>query len=414
MNKEDLNQPDLEAYQQALTLLQRCLTSTGFTATPIDVDNDARIWTRDGVITGLAALASGEKDLIKGFDNTLSTIAANQGKHGEIPSNVSVDGNDVSYGHLAGRVDAALWYVIGVCALLNHTKRSSQKIRFLLTVERALYLAECWEYNDRGFLYTPITGNWADEYVQQGYVLSDLLLYEMALRSAGQVFTNKEWQKEAVELRRMLEVNYWPRETLVEDARVYHTLAYREQLLRRGETKHWLPAFSPAGYVSYFDGMAHALALITDLGDGEQQQQAADYVHGLEAQIDSTLLPAFWPIIKPGDPQWAVLEANHLYEQIKNQPYLYHNGGLWSTLTGLYAVGLVQHQQKERALQLLSALNAANAQGREGRQWEFAEYHHGQTHASMGAQYQAWSAAAGVLAHQAVWHNEIPWPLSVL
>ena len=79
-------------------------------------------------------------------------------------------------------------------------------------------------------------------------------------------------------------------------------------------------------------------------------------------------------------------------------------------LTGLYIVGLVQHQQKERALQLLSELNAANAQGREGRQWDFAEYHHGLTHAPMGTHFQAWSAAAGVLAHQAVWHNEIPWP----
>ncbi|MBV9710769.1 MAG: hypothetical protein JO011_07645 [Ktedonobacteraceae bacterium] len=411
MNSEKAQDADLEAYQQSLALIQRCLTSTGFVASPVDVDNYSRIWTRDGVITGLAAIASGEKDLVKGFDDTLSTIAANQGKHGEIPSNVSVDGKEVSYGRLTGRVDAALWYVIGVCALLNHTGRSSQKVRFLLSVERALYLAECWEYNDRGFLYTPVSGNWADEYVQQGYVLSDLLLYEMALHSAGQVFANKEWQKKALELRRMLEVNYWPRETLVEDVLVYHSLAYREQL-KRGETRHWLPAFSSAGYVSYFDGMAHALALITDLGDDEQQRQAAEYVHDLEKEVGSVLLPAFWPVIKPGDAQWAALEANHLSEQVKNQPYQYHNGGLWPMLAGLYAVGLVQHQQRERALQLLSGLNAANMQGREDRQWEFAEYHHGQTHAPMGTHYQAWSAAAGILAHQAVWHDMIPWPLA--
>jgi hypothetical protein len=412
MNIENEIMPDNEAYQQSLALIKRCRTPAGFVASPIDVDNYARIWTRDGVITGLAALISGEKELVKAFDDTLSTIAMNQGKHGEIPSNVSVDGKEASYGHLAGRVDAALWYVIGVCALLNHTKRSSQNVRFLLSVERALYLAECWEYNDRGFLYTPISGNWADAYVQQGYVLSDLLLYEMALRSAGQVFMNKEWQKEAVVLRRMLEVNYWPRETFVEDPLVYHSFAYREQV-KRGEPQHWLPAFSPVGYVSYFDGMAHALALITNLGDIEQQQQAAMYVHGLEAQIGNGLLPAFWPVIKPGDPQWAALEAHHLSEQIKNQPYQYHNGGLWSMLTGLYAVGLAQHQQKERAIQLLSAMNAANTQGREDRQWEFAEYHHGQTYAPMGTHYQAWNAAATILAHQAIWQDMVPWPLSM-
>jgi Alkaline and neutral invertase len=409
MNEQAV-QPDLEAYQQALALLHRCLTPAGFVASPVDVDNYARVWTRDGVITGLAAIASGDKNLIKGFDTTLNNIAAYQGKHGEIPSNITVDGQQVSYGRLTGRVDATLWYIIGVCALLNSTKRSSQKVRFWLSVERALNLAECWEYNDRGFIYTPISGNWADEYVQQGYVLADLLLYEIALCSAGQVFGNKEWQQEASELRQMLEVNYWPRAEQIDNSLVYHPSAYRDQV-QRGEKRHWLPAFSPSGYVSYFDGMAHALALLTDLGSSEQRQQATEYVEGLELQIGSALLPAFWPVIQPGDAEWAALEANHLYEKIKNQPYLYHNGGLWPMLTGLYAAGLMRSKQKERAVHVLTALNAANRQGRDEREWEFAEYHHGQTHHPMGTHYQAWSAAAAVLAHQAVWHDTVPWPL---
>ncbi|SRR6266487_424761 len=404
--------PDLEAYQQALALLHRCLTPAGFVASPVDVDNYARVWTRDGVITGLAAIASDDKNLVKGFDTTLNNIAAYQGKHGEIPSNITVDGQQVSYGHLTGRVDATLWYIIGVCALLNHTKRSSQKVRFWLSVERALNLAECWEYNDRGFIYTPISGNWADEYVQQGYVLADLLLYEIALSSAGQVFGNKEWQQEAATLRQMLEVNYWPRATLVDDPLVYHLSAYRDQV-QREEKRYWLPAFSPSGYVSYFDGLAHALALLTDLGSSEQRQQTIEYVQGLEPQIGSALLPAFWPVIHPGDPQWAALEANHLYKKVKNQPYLYHNGGLWPMITGLYAVGLIHSKQKERARHVLTTLNAANMQGREGREWEFAEYHHGQTHDPMGTHYQAWSAASAVLAHQAVWHDNVPWPLYI-
>jgi Alkaline and neutral invertase len=410
MEKEEATQADLNAYEQSLALLHRCLTPAGFVASPVNVDNYARVWTRDGVITGLAALASGDKNLIKGFDTTLNNIAAYQGKHGEIPSNITTDGQQVSYGRLAGRVDATLWYVIGVCALVDYTKRSSQKVRFWLSVERALNLAECWEYNDRGFIYTPISGNWADEYVQQGYVLADLLLYEMALRSAGQVFNNKEWQQEAASLRQMLEVNYWPRATLLDDPLVYHPSAYRDQV-QRGEKPHWLPAFSPSGYVFYFDGLAHALALLTNLGSGEQRQQAEQYVQSLEPQIGSVLLPAFWPVIRPGDPQWAALEANHLYEQVKNQPYLYHNGGLWPMITGLYVAGLMKQGHSERAQRMLSALNAANEQGREGRQWEFAEYHHGQTHEPLGTHFQAWSAAAVVLAHQAVWQNNMPWPL---
>ncbi len=77
------------------------------------------------MITGLAALASGNPKLIDGMGRTLATLRDQQGPHGEIPSNVSVDGHTVSYGTLAGRVDALLWYVIGVCAYIHYTGDSS-------------------------------------------------------------------------------------------------------------------------------------------------------------------------------------------------------------------------------------------------------------------------------------------------
>ncbi len=405
-----------EAYQQSLALLRRCLSPAGFVASPTDIDNYARVWARDGVITGLAGLASGDAKLIDGMERTLDTLATYQGPHGEIPSNVTVDGKQVSYGRLAGRVDALLWYIIGVCAYLDYTKHASRKVRYWLSVERALFLAACWEYNNRGLLYIPISGDWADEYIQQGYVLYDQLLYEIALRSAGLVFKNRECQSRSAGLRQLLEINYWPQLTLCDDPLVYHPHAYRYEAERSGQDeqsigRHWLPAFSPGGYVRYFDGMTHALALITDLGNEEQRQSAEEYVQALERQIGSALLPAFWPVIQSGEPEWVVLEANHLYGEVKNQPYLYHNGGLWPVITGLYAVGLVRHNEKERATRLLTAINAANAQGRDGQRWEFAEFHHGQTHEPLGTRDLAWSAAAGVLAHQAVWQGSVPWPL---
>ncbi|HLG62641.1 MAG TPA: glycoside hydrolase 100 family protein [Ktedonosporobacter sp.] len=403
-------QSNTEAYQQALALLRRCLTPAGFVASAVDADNYARVWARDGVMSGLAALASGDDELIKGMESTLDTIAKYQGPHGEIPSNVSLDGSQVSYGTLAGRVDALLWYVIGVCAYLDYTRHNSRKVRYWLSVERALFLAACWEYNDRGLLYTPLSGNWADEYVQQGYVLADQLLYAIALGCAGLVFKQKEWQKKADALRELIAVNYWPQQALCDDPRVYHPQAYRYQA-EQGEQSYWLPAFSPGGYACYFDGLAHALMLLTDLGSEEQRLQADAYVQVLAQQTGSALLPAFWPVIGPGDPQWAILEANHLYGKLKNQPYMYHNGGLWPVLTGLYTVGLVRQGRKERAEQLLNALNAANALGQDGREWDFAEYHHGQTHQPMGTYHLAWSAAATVLAERAVRDGVAPWPL---
>ncbi len=401
---------DTLAYARSLDMLRRCLSTAGFVASPTNIDNYARVWARDGVIEGLAALASGDTGLIAGMERTLHTLRQHQGPHGEIPSNVSVDGSQVSFGRLVGRVDALLWYVIGVCSFLQCVNDVQAKVEYQVSVERALFLAGCWEFNNRGLIYTPLAGNWADEYIQQGYVLSDQLLYLLALRSAGQVFVSQTWLAKAETLRQLLVVNYWPRLSLSNNLLVYHPYAYSYQL-QQGENEYWLPTFSPGGYATYFDGLAHALALLTQLGDDEQRLQAEEYVQILEQRIGNGLLPAFWPVIQPGEPAWAALESNHLYEQLKNQPYLYHNGGLWPVLTGLYVVGLVRCSQLERAKHLLTALNQANAQGNMTEQWTFSEYHHGQTYAAMGTWYQGWSAAAGVMAHQAVWHSSIALPL---
>jgi glycogen debranching enzyme len=400
---------DTDAYQRSLALLHRCLSPAGFLASPDHVDNYARIWARDGVIAGLAALASGNADLIVGLQRTLDILAQHQGPHGEIPSNVTSDGEHVSYGRLVGRVDALLWYVIGVCAYMQYTIQADRE-HYRSSIERALFLAGCWEYNNRGLMYTPISGNWADEFVQQGYVLSDQLLYETALQAAGRVFRQQAWLEKARALHQTLAVNYWPRVALSDDPHVYHPHAYRHQS-EWGESNHWLPAFSPSGYATYFDGLAHALALLTDLGDNDQQAQAERHVQLQEAQIGSALLPAFWPVIQPGNSGWRELQSNHLYGKMKNMPYMYHNGGLWPMLTGLEVMGLVRHGAWERARHLLTAINTANAKGSDNSQWDFAEYQHAQTHLPMGTKHVGWSAAAGILAHQAVWHGISCWPL---
>jgi hypothetical protein len=41
---------------------------------------------------------------------------------------------------------------------------------------------EAWEFNNKGLLYVPLSGNWADEYITDGYVLYDQLLRVWALK----------------------------------------------------------------------------------------------------------------------------------------------------------------------------------------------------------------------------------------
>jgi GH15 family glucan-1,4-alpha-glucosidase len=399
-----------EAYARALDLLRACSSPAGFLASSSDIDNYAHVWARDGVMTGLAALASNELGLITTLRQTLRTLARYQGPHGEIPSNVSVDGCKVSYGHLVGRVDAVLWYVIGVSAYLRYTNDTLFKEAMRESVERALFLAGSWEYNTRGLIYTPLAGNWANEYIQHGYVFADQALYVLALQNAGDVFKQSTWSQKAIRLRKLLELNYWPRNPLTNDPNIYHPHAYRAQA-SQGEPAHWLPAFSPGGYTTTFDGLAQALALLATIGSDDQRIQTDKFVEQLEQQIGSALLPAFWPVIQPSDSGWLALEHNHLYDELKNQPFAYHNGGLWPVITGLYAVGLAYYGRQARARHLLAALATANAQGHSGNTWGFAEYHNGLTHAPMGTPHMARSAAATILAHRVLTRGSTAWPI---
>jgi len=111
------------AYQKAIDLLHEVASPNGFLASAENTTNYKRVWTRDGVICGISALASGDEKLIEAFKNTLKTLAKHQHIVGTIPSNVLIkDGkSEVSYGGLAGRVDAVTWFVIGVCQYAFYT-----------------------------------------------------------------------------------------------------------------------------------------------------------------------------------------------------------------------------------------------------------------------------------------------------
>ena len=96
MNKPTSHEPqtdsrDTEGYRQAIQLLHACSTADGFIASRTERDNYHRVWARDGVIVGLAALMSQDPDLIETFRCTLLTLTKHQGPHGEIPSNVDTE-----------------------------------------------------------------------------------------------------------------------------------------------------------------------------------------------------------------------------------------------------------------------------------------------------------------------------------
>lgn len=396
-----------EAYARALTLLERCASPDGFLAAPTETANYRRVWSRDGVIIGLAALMSRDTHLIDTFRRTLLTLANHQGPQGEIPSNVDAVNGRVSYGGTTGRVDASLWFIIGCGEYWRTTGDGVFLESVTAPLRRATFLLRAWEFNNRGLLFVPPAGDWADEYVQSGYVLYDQLLYLQAQRTTAAIYRHiDDAEAELIEqrctrLEELIRANYWFQGVKRPPPGVYH-----DKLYQRGfesdhcRCHHWVPFFSPHGYGYRFDAFANVLASLLHVADDEQR----DRVDGFVSRITSgapKLLPAFHPVIAPIDDDWEDLQMTFSYT-FRNHPYEYHNGGLWPMVTGFYAADLAQRGLREEAAAFLDGINWAGSLAADGEPWSFPEFIHGRDVTPGGTQHQAWSAAAAVMGRRAL------------
>ncbi|MEY3500127.1 MAG: hypothetical protein RL308_1796 [Bacteroidota bacterium] len=378
-------------YIKAIELLQKVSSSEGFLASAQNISNYKRVWARDGVICGLAALASGNEKLIETFKNTLETLAANQHENGTIPSNVMTNGaeKEVSYGGLAGRVDAVTWFIIGICQYAFYKKDEDFVSKYDAAIQKCMKLMEAWEFNNKHLMYVPLSGNWADEYITDGYVLYDQLLRVWALKSYNH-FANKE----AIALKiknitAQIELNFTPNAV----GEKYHERAYTE-----ANIKEFMPcSFSPAGYKTQFDAFANSLVLMLNIGSAEFQKSILNHFGELENQMPMQLIPAFWPPIHETDIDWNLLKNNCKYE-FRNYPNEFHNAGSWPMVNGFYGLALVTKNKKQEADLLLKNINKANAI----EDYSFYENFNSETKKPNGVPYCAWSAAAAVMLHQSI------------
>lgn len=354
--------------EAALDLLRRCATPAGFIAAVPERDNYRHVWARDGVICGLAGRAAGDDGMGDALARTLRTLAKRQGPSGQLPSNVDPVSGRVSYGGKAGRVDATLWWLVGV-----HEAGLADELS--ACVERARGVLRAWELNDRGLLYVPRAGDWADEYVLSGYLLYDQALRVWVRRAAGRT-------EDAETLSAMIESSFWPRG----DGK-----SYDERLLAPHadpNRRHPLAGFDPGRVHSQFDAFGTALCCLLGIGRADRLLDHA------ERLLRFDLVPAFDPVITPGDPDWRLLEGAAAGGSMRNTPGRYHNGGLWPMINGFWAMAAARHGRSELAKRLRRGIRRANAL--DGG--SFPEYVDAETGQAGGTRQQAWSAAGEVLA----------------
>jgi hypothetical protein len=388
-----------ETYHRAVELLRQGITSNGFVASTGSRANYHRIWARDSVITGMGALLTDEKELIEGMRKTLTALKTNQHNNGMIPSNLETDTTGkvkkVSYGTLTGKVDAGLWFVIGVFLYFKKTKDRNFIKEMQRAVKQVFKMLAIWEFNGRGLLYVPQGGSWADEFVLEGYNLSEQLLYYWALEEASRVYASKLYVEKARILKELIMVNYWPFEK--NKGKAYHKTAFIHQLVN-GTTNHWMAGFKPSGYFTYFDCLAHALTFILGINQKSQKQKITTLIETIASGLKDFLVPAFLPVIKNMDAEWNSLQNNWTY-QFRNMSGEYQNGGVWPVFNGLLIAGLYKSNERELAGKLRQALYRAVAMP--DNQYGFYEYLNANNWSPDGAKHQLWSAAGVIFAENA-------------
>lgn len=395
-----------QAFEQSLEVLAACASPHGFRASANAADKYGRVWARDSMIASLAALISGEPELINQVEKSLHTLIQFQTKHGFIPSNVDPKKREASYGGTAGRVDSTLWFVIVFGQYVKRTRNLAFLRSHYRAFHKAISLAHLYEFNERGLIYVPRGGDWADEYIQEGYVLYDQLLYYQATKEA--VWVNQQLKKDTAKyrdglkkLKQKIAINYWLEKKNLGKKSVYHPALFRRAIKQKKfERPYLLPFFNPSEYGFRFDGFANGLALLFSLLPKNKEAKLIRFLKNQFGKRTHHLIPAFTPPITPKDREWLELKENYS-GQFKNRPHEYHNGGLWPMITGFYAAALTKKEPR-LAHHFLKGINSANSRGGRANKWGFPEYLNGKTRKPGGRKLLAWSAAAGIIAHQTV------------
>ena len=349
----------------ALHLLESAVAPHGIRASTTDLSNYGAVFARDGVMAGAAGKFANNSVVLAGFVRTLETLRLHQGPQGQIPSNVTLlpDGSHrVSFGRLSPKIDAATWYLIGVGWGIRWGLLIASD--WFQSVYKTVELLNGLEYNGRHWIYVPQGGNWADEYPIDGYTLYDQVLRSWGLALCAEAFEQPEWLHKAQAIRDTLEPAY-------------------------ALEQHWAATVYPAGKSERFDLAAHTLLSFL-FADGPSSAHNWQNLMGEQLKRSTPQLPgAFTPTITSEDPDWPVLQRFHLFG-FKNQPYCYHNGGIWYIWLGWAGLALQINQQAElHSLLRQEALRAARALP----QWDFPEYLHGLTLQPGGTPHLCFTAA---------------------
>jgi hypothetical protein len=353
----------------------------GIKASLSDEGNYSAVFTRDAVMAGIVGLLLNDEKIIKSLVASLENLRKYQGPGGQIASNYRLDTNPphISFGTLSPKVDSSTWYLIGVslCIKKGILKRGDWEDSIHLVIQSL----ELLEYNNKHLIYIPQGGNWADEYLYDGYVLYDQVLRYWGTALAGQVFEQAAWSLKAQQILDTILDTYKPDGS---SSKPYHSVAY--QRAQQTNFPYYLASLKPSGYNHTFDLAANALLAL--VSPKAQAAKLAQYIEQTFLQ-EAKLPPVFYPIIDEHHPAWPELSTYFLYV-FKNKPHHYHNGGIWWIWLGWLALAFKAHQLDKPLNQLIDlSLAKTLSQG----DFAFHEYLASDTYLADGTKNMAYTAS---------------------
>jgi hypothetical protein len=352
---------------EAVALLQALSGPHGIHASQASTANYRAVFARDAVMAGVAGLLLGDAAVTAGLVRTLEGLRALQGSEGQVASNFEMQADGaphVSFGTLAPRFDAATWYLVGVALAARAGAIDAAPYR--ASVQRAVQLLAALEYNGRHLIYVPTGGNWADEYIYDGYILYDQVLRAWGLQLLATTYDEPAWRTKSQAIAEAISARFFSADTQA--------------------PQHPIAAFSPVQRHTMFDLAACALLAVSGVAPA-RARQALEWIDGHFLQRGA-LPPAFHPVIEEGDPDWPALRRYHLHD-FRNAPHEYHNGGIWPIWLGWLALGQAQLGAEDHLARLRAV--TTTALGRL-KAFAFEEYLHGLTGVPGGTPQMAYTA----------------------
>jgi hypothetical protein len=340
-------------------------------------------YTRDLLLSGLAALVTQDKELMASLRRVLETLADNQSPLGLMPS-LAHDVNN------RGASDTTPLFLV----VLGFYRRVAGDEEFLQEAAgKALTWMDYQSHEDKVIVDQQPTTDWRDELWVPGFSLYVNTLVYTYLR----LFHEQE-----------------------KAARLYdrmHRFAVTESgSLASGSRGLLLPdrpyfAFwSVKEYSSNrFDLMGNSLAILSGLA---APGLVAEMIVWVETEcrrlrergdLAGELPPCLFPFLQHGD--W---EYRPRIERL-NPPGSYCNGGIWPFVCGFYVAALVAAGRMDLAQRSLAALTELVRRARDPKLgYGFNEWHQAQDARPRGHDWQTWSAALYIYAAECVRRGRTP------